>query len=328
MRLLIGSAVVLVALNVAAPAEAQVDSPEARAIAAQRYFQVTPIRELLPGMAEEMAKRLPPDQRAAFQDALVRRLNIELLETAAKASLAKHFTLAEINFLTEMMQRPEGKSAMNKMKYYMADLAPVIQQEIMRIANEARPVTPRVETRSGLSVTIPESAGYSPQFAALHERPESEDAAIVRDLKPRLDRVTYPYLYEYARRVASTNPEEAVVTFWRAGIRARYDAARCTDKTAVQGISAWPPVSGKALELARSPEYKTRTKEMMLRAAALEENVNIDYEPSTICFHGMSAIQAGMDKKPLENWHVPRSEWPQVHQKLLQSVRDAANRSP
>jgi len=67
---------------------------------------------------------------------------------------------------------------------------------------------------------------------------------------------------------------------------------------------------------------------MLLRAAELEEKADTDYEPSTICFHGISATQAGIEKKPLENWHVARSEWTKIHQKVLQSARDAANRTP
>jgi hypothetical protein len=37
----------------------------------------------------------------------------------------------------EFIKRPEARSAMEKMKYYMADLMPVIQQEMVRAIQAA-----------------------------------------------------------------------------------------------------------------------------------------------------------------------------------------------
>jgi len=90
-------------------------------------------------LTSEVSKQMPPEQRSAFENALLKNVRLEVLETAAKESLAKHLTVAEINAFTEFMRRPEGKSAMNKMKYYMADLMPVIQQELMRAIKLSEP---------------------------------------------------------------------------------------------------------------------------------------------------------------------------------------------
>lgn len=154
----------------------------------------------------------------------------------------------------------------------------------------------------------------------IDSRPASENSKIAAELRQKLDSLPFPYLYEYARRVADSNPEEAMVTFSRAGIRMRYDAYRCADQTARQGIRFWPPIAKNVVELAQSDAYKARIGELGLRAVALEQKVPIHYQPFAICFHGMDAMVAAIDKKPVGNLYVPESEWPQVHADVLQKA--------
>ena len=108
------------------------DTPEERAKAVESYFREISMRDLMTDMVKEVSKRMPPEQRDAFENTMLKNVRLEILETAAKESLARHLTVSEINAFTDFMRRPEGKSAMNKMKYYMADLMPVIQQELVR----------------------------------------------------------------------------------------------------------------------------------------------------------------------------------------------------
>ena len=115
------------------------DSPEARIQAVERYFKEVSIRELMSDMTREVSKQLPPESREAFENTLLRNLRMDVVETAAKQSLARHLTVAEMDTFTEFMQRPEGKSAMAKMKFYMADLMPVIQQELVRAIKLSQP---------------------------------------------------------------------------------------------------------------------------------------------------------------------------------------------
>ena len=121
---------------------AQADTPEERTRAVERYFQEVSMRDLLNDMVKEVSRQIPPERRKAFEDALLRNVRLEVVETAAKQSLAKHLTVAEIELFTEFIRRPEGKSAMEKMKYYMADLMPVIQQELIRAIKISAPTPP------------------------------------------------------------------------------------------------------------------------------------------------------------------------------------------
>ncbi|MFT3856889.1 MAG: DUF2059 domain-containing protein [Aquabacterium sp.] len=100
--------------------------------AAARYFKAVPFAEMQRGVAEEVAKQFPPDKQADFLKFMNQEVNWASIEVAAKTSLLRHLSTAELNAMADFMEKPEGKSAMNKMKYYMADLMPVIQAEVQR----------------------------------------------------------------------------------------------------------------------------------------------------------------------------------------------------
>jgi hypothetical protein len=122
----------VVALSSASIAAAQTDTPEARVQAVDRYFREVSMRDMMTEMVTEVSKQLPPEQRAPFETALLRNLRLDVVEAAARKSLARHLTVEELDTFTEFLRRPAGKSAMGKMKFYMADLMPVVQEEIVR----------------------------------------------------------------------------------------------------------------------------------------------------------------------------------------------------
>ena len=127
----------VLALGCSGHAAAQIDdSPEARAKAVDRYFQVVSLRDMLTDMVVEVAKQLPPEDREIFKALILKHVRLEVVEGAAKQSLTKHLTVAEINVFTEFLQRPEGKSGIAKMKYYYADILPVVQSEMDRAMKE------------------------------------------------------------------------------------------------------------------------------------------------------------------------------------------------
>jgi hypothetical protein len=109
-----------------------VDSEEAREAAARRYLGVAQMSKILDDAQGEMAKTLPPEQRDRFREFMRRAVNPEVLEKAAMESMVKVFTADEMNALADFFSSPTGKSAMGKFGLYMADLMPVIQQEIFR----------------------------------------------------------------------------------------------------------------------------------------------------------------------------------------------------
>ncbi|MFC5578791.1 DUF2059 domain-containing protein [Lysobacter niabensis] len=126
---LVALALLLGASNASAQ---ETDTPEARAAAVERYLKAMPFDQLMADIATEMATRMPAGKGDDFVLFLTREVRLDVIESAAKQSLAKHLSLEELNALAEFMERPEGKSAMSKMKFYMADVMPVVQQEVAR----------------------------------------------------------------------------------------------------------------------------------------------------------------------------------------------------
>ena len=171
---------------------------------------------------------------------------------------------------------------------------------------------------------LPPSTGYTAEFEQLHLRPDSDNAAIVSELEPLLDSTTYPYLYEYARRAAGIAPDAAVVTFYRAGIRARYDAMRCTDPTAPQGIRFWPSIAKPIQVLAQQPTFKQKLPRYLEQALDMEEQAYPNYAerpPYTVCFHGMKAVSAKMEGKEFVDWHTPPDQWEAQFNELMKKSR-------
>lgn len=95
-----------------------------------RYFQAVSFDEMRRGMFEELSAQVPAARRAEYLDILNNKIDWQLIEAEARKSLARHLTVDELRLLTEFMEHPSGKSAMGKMRYYMADLMPIVQQQL------------------------------------------------------------------------------------------------------------------------------------------------------------------------------------------------------
>lgn len=112
------------------------DTPGNRQAAAERYLAVAPMDSMLKDSIEKMAVNLPEDQRASFLDFMSKYVRMNVLERAAVSSMVRHFTVQELNALANFYGSPEGRSAMKKFGGYMADVMPVIQQEMTRAIQE------------------------------------------------------------------------------------------------------------------------------------------------------------------------------------------------
>src|SRR5690554_1806522 len=108
------------------------DTPQNRAELVERYFELVSLDQMLNESVSEIASGLPAEQRLDFIEFMTKELRFDLLEIAAKQSFAKHMTVQKLSVFIEFMEKPEGKSAMEKMKFYMADITPVLQGEIIR----------------------------------------------------------------------------------------------------------------------------------------------------------------------------------------------------
>jgi hypothetical protein len=124
----------VIVLAFAGQAWAVPDTPENRQSAAQRYMDASPVERMFDDMIEHLGKsgRLPLEQ-AAFVNEFTSRMDVDSLKTASLAAMAKHFTADELNALADFYSTREGKSVLNKIGPYMAEVAPVIQKEAVRI---------------------------------------------------------------------------------------------------------------------------------------------------------------------------------------------------
>ncbi len=108
------------------------DSEEDRVAAAKRYLEVAQMSKMVDDTVTELAKAFPAGQRDRFLEFTRDAIRPQVLEQAAMASMVKIFTAQELNALADFYGSPVGKSAMSKFGVYMADLMPVIQQEMLR----------------------------------------------------------------------------------------------------------------------------------------------------------------------------------------------------
>ena len=108
------------------------DTEQERVAAAKRYLEVAQMSRITDDTVTELAKSLPAEQRGKFLQFMREAVRPEVLERAALASMVKVFTAQEINALADFYGSPVGKSAMSKFGLYMADVMPVIQQEMLR----------------------------------------------------------------------------------------------------------------------------------------------------------------------------------------------------
>jgi hypothetical protein len=115
-------------LSLAAPVSA--DSDQERVAAARRYLAVAQMSKVTDDTVTEMAKAVPSEQREKFLEFMHDAVRPQVLEQAALASMVKIFTADELNALADFFGSPIGQSAMGKFGLYMADVMPVIQQEM------------------------------------------------------------------------------------------------------------------------------------------------------------------------------------------------------
>ncbi len=112
--------------NVSLAADA---SFEKRLEASKRYLSVMPVSSMWADVTDKMMATMAAGQREAFAS-IMEQIDLSRLENIMLNAMARHFTLEEINALTEFYSSPIGRSAMEKFGSYMADINPAIQAEL------------------------------------------------------------------------------------------------------------------------------------------------------------------------------------------------------
>ena len=124
-RHILAPALLLACLSAApAAADEPPDTPANRYLAAEEYLKIYPLDMMMADTTDELLKVIPPEQHEAFLESVkqvTKRLNLEELTIYA---IVKHFTVQEINALTEFYSSPEGQSIMKKFPVYMKGIMP------------------------------------------------------------------------------------------------------------------------------------------------------------------------------------------------------------
>ena len=112
-----------------APAD---DTEAGRIEEAKKLLKTMDLRSLVDGLTEGRSEAKPGIDKEAFRDFISREIRWPELEKMILDTLAKHFTTLEIRDLAEFQNRSEGKSLIEKLPAYQADIGPTLQAEIQR----------------------------------------------------------------------------------------------------------------------------------------------------------------------------------------------------
>lgn len=199
------------------------------------------------------------------------------------------------------------------------------QSQTQQQAALNQPVMLKTEVQKGglLRQPISPSAGYTKELEALHNRPMSENAQIVPDLEAKIRTLPPPYLYELARRTFDTDRRKSFVWFLTGYLRAAYDASKCTDKSAGQGVLQLPALAPRVAKALFAD--KKAINKIMAEALERENSFPENSDPRWICFHGMKAMMAAMEKRPFSNWAKPQSEWAALRAELMAEIKATLN---
>jgi hypothetical protein len=108
------------------------DNPETRRLAALRYHQALPMEQMMDELTSQLAMQAPAEAREEMKKMMFDGLDFKRLRDVSVELMVKHFSAGEIDSLTNFYSSAEGRSVMQKMPTYTAELMPVIQQEVMR----------------------------------------------------------------------------------------------------------------------------------------------------------------------------------------------------
>lgn len=166
--------------------------------------------------------------------------------------------------------------------------------------------------------TTPELQEQQRLLREIQALPKSDNDLAVEWIKRNNRHLSPAFLYELSRRALSKNPNQAMEWFVVASIRARYDAARCVDKTARQGVTTLSRIAVNVAKYAQS--NRAAFGQAGLSALSRSDLFDSDVSPIWICIHGLKAITAGLNKQKLTEaeWFVPKASWPELKRKIIE----------
>ncbi|TXH78063.1 MAG: DUF2059 domain-containing protein [Thiothrix sp.] len=113
------------------------DNVDNRQSQAQRYLEANPPKAMAQALADQTVSMLPEDKQKPYLEMLTKHLDLEVINQSMQASLVKHFTANELEVLANFYSTPEAQTALAKMDKYMAEVLPVLQNEMLKAQQKA-----------------------------------------------------------------------------------------------------------------------------------------------------------------------------------------------
>jgi hypothetical protein len=120
------------------PAFALEDTPENREREVSRYLKTVSLEEVMADMSNKLAATLPAEQREGFIKVMTKHLDMARLTAVMREGMVKTFSADELQALADFYSSPVAKSAVAKMGTYMAEVMPVLIEELQAAATKAQ----------------------------------------------------------------------------------------------------------------------------------------------------------------------------------------------
>ena len=118
------------------------DTPANRYLAAEAYLKLYSLDTMIDDTTEEILKVMLPQYHETFRETMKLLMDRINLEELIIISLVKHFTVKEINAMTEFYGSPEGQSIIKKIPIYMKEIIPpmmsIIPEAIKSVEEKMR----------------------------------------------------------------------------------------------------------------------------------------------------------------------------------------------
>lgn len=171
-------------------------------------------------------------------------------------------------------------------------------------------------------VVDPDLTRQTQVLTALRQAPASQDDMIIPWITNNARNLPPAFLYELSRRLWNRQrSQEAFEWYALGGLRARYDAARCIDKTAPQGIAYLPALASDVSTGIQ--QQRAEYGRAGLRALERTDLLSSTVSPWWICSHGIDAAIAASEKRQMDKarWLKPESEWDALRTAIVQQSK-------
>ena len=103
-----------------------------------RHIAAVPVDGVIDDMINTLARQIPEDRRQEFIGLMRKLVPLDGVRAVTREAMIKHFTVAEIDAMTNFYGSPEGKAITKKFGTYMGEVIPQIQVELLRALEKVK----------------------------------------------------------------------------------------------------------------------------------------------------------------------------------------------